>query len=119
MISQYHEAIVAVEPKVITVNWPDPESDHVGDADGKVVEYDKEAYKTKLAELDAIQESLAYQGKRELEYPDVRDQLDMIYKAGQGGDAFKLLLKQSKTSTLNLSKQNDHLIRPILFSFEL
>lgn len=97
MISQYHEAIVAVEPKVITVNWPDPESDPVGyDADGKVVEYDKEAYKTKLAELDAIQEGLAYQGKRELEYPDVRDQLDMIYKAGQGGDAFQAAIKAVK-----------------------
>lgn len=97
LISQYHEAIVAVEPKVITVSWDGPDTEPVGyDADGKVVPYDKKAYKTKLAELDAIQESLAYQGKRALEYPDVRDQLDMIYKAGQGGDAFQTAIKAVK-----------------------
>lgn len=95
--SQYHEAIVAVEPKVITVDVPGPDAEPIGyDAEGNVVPYDKEAYKTKLAELDKIQEGFAYQGKREIEYPDVREQLDMIYKAGQGGDAFQAAIKAVK-----------------------
>ena len=45
-----------------------------------------------LGELNATE----YQRKRAAEYPAIGDQLDMIYKAGQGGDAFQAAIKAVK-----------------------
>jgi hypothetical protein len=42
----------------------------------------------KQAELQADYEAKEYQRKRASEYPSIGEQLDMIYHAGQGGDAF-------------------------------
>ena len=40
--------------------------------------------------------AVEYQRKRAAEYPAIGDQLDMIYKAGQGGDAFQAAIKAVK-----------------------
>ena len=38
----------------------------------------------------------SYKEKRLFEYPSIGDQLDMIYHAGQGGDAFQAAIKAVK-----------------------
>jgi hypothetical protein len=40
--------------------------------------------------------SREYISKRKVEYPSIGDQLDMIYHAGQGGDAFQKAIKAVK-----------------------
>ena len=39
---------------------------------------------------------MEYIYKREEEYPSLKDQLDMIYHAGQGGDGFQKAIKAVK-----------------------
>ena len=50
----------------------------------------------KQAELQADYEAKEYQRKRASEYPSIGEQLDMIYHAGQGGDAFQAAIKAIK-----------------------
>ena len=40
--------------------------------------------------------SMEYISKRQLEYPPIGEQLDMIYRAGQGGDEFQKAIKAIK-----------------------
>ena len=51
---------------------------------------------TKQKELQTAYENNAYQRSRAVEYPSIGDQLDMIYHAGQGGDAFQKAIKAVK-----------------------
>lgn len=50
----------------------------------------------KQAELQADYEAKEYQRKRASEYPPIGEQLDMIYHAGQGGDAFQAAIQAVK-----------------------
>jgi hypothetical protein len=50
----------------------------------------------KQAELQADYEAKEYQRKRASEYPSIGEQLDMIYHAGQGGDAFQAAIQAIK-----------------------
>ena len=50
----------------------------------------------KQAELQADYDNKEYQRKRASEYPSIGEQLDMIYHAGQGGDAFQTAIKAIK-----------------------
>lgn len=52
-------------------------------------EISKDDIKSKIAETE-------YKRKRISEYPSIGDQLDMIYHAGQGGDAFQKAIKAVK-----------------------
>ena len=52
-------------------------------------EISKDDIKSKIAETE-------YKRKRVSEYPSIGDQLDMIYHAGQGGDAFQKAIKAVK-----------------------
>ena len=49
-----------------------------------------------MAELKADYDSKQYQRDRQPEYPDIGDQLDMIYHAGLGGDEFQEAIKTVK-----------------------
>jgi len=49
-----------------------------------------------MAELKADYDSKQYQRDRQPEYPDIGDQLDMIYHAGLGGDEFQEAIKAIK-----------------------
>ena len=49
-----------------------------------------------MAELKADYDSKQYQRDRQPEYPDIGDQLDMIYHAGLGGDEFQEAIKAVK-----------------------
>ena len=48
------------------------------------------------ADIKAKMEAMEYILKRKLEYPSIVDQLDMIYHAGVGGDAFQAAIKAVK-----------------------
>ena len=48
------------------------------------------------ADIKAKMEAMEYILKRKLEYPSIVDQLDMIYHAGVGGDAFQAAIKAIK-----------------------
>ena len=48
------------------------------------------------ADIKAKMISMEYISKRQEEYPLISDQLDMIYHAGQGGDAFQKAIKAVK-----------------------
>ena len=50
----------------------------------------------KQAELQADYEAKEYQRNRASEYPSIGEQLDLIYHAGQGGDAFQAAIKAVK-----------------------
>ena len=50
----------------------------------------------KQAELQADYEAKEYQRNRASEYPSIGEQLDMIYHAGQGGDAFQAAIQAIK-----------------------
>ena len=52
-------------------------------------EISKEDIKAKIS-------SMEYISKRQLEYPPIGEQLDMIYRAGQGGDEFQKAIKAIK-----------------------
>jgi hypothetical protein len=47
-------------------------------------------------DIKAKMTSREYISKRKVEYPSIGDQLDMIYHAGQGGDAFQKAIKAVK-----------------------
>lgn len=50
----------------------------------------------KQAELQADYDNKEYQRNRASEYPSIGEQLDMIYHAGQGGDAFQAAIQAIK-----------------------
>ena len=52
-------------------------------------EISKEDIKAKIS-------SMEYISKRQVEYPPIGEQLDMIYRAGQGGDEFQKAIKAIK-----------------------
>jgi hypothetical protein len=52
-------------------------------------EISKEYIKAKIS-------SMEYISKRQVEYPPIGEQLDMIYRAGQGGDEFQKAIKAIK-----------------------
>ena len=56
----------------------------------------KDEVQAEVDKLTAAAAAVAYQGKRAAEYPTIGDQLDMIYHAGQGGDAFQAAIKAVK-----------------------
>ena len=49
-----------------------------------------------MATLRTEWEAKEYQRKRASEYPSIGEQLDMIYHAGQGGDAFQAAIQAVK-----------------------
>jgi len=51
---------------------------------------------TKQIELQADYDAKQYQRNRASEYPSIGEQLDMIYHAGQGGDAFQAAIQAIK-----------------------
>jgi hypothetical protein len=49
-----------------------------------------------IARLQDIYDAQVYARSRKSEYPDIGDQLDMIYHAGLGGDEFQEAIKAIK-----------------------
>jgi hypothetical protein len=77
-----HQAIYATHPSVITIC-----GDDAFDAEGNIVSYDE-------AVVQAYINANAYKEKRAKAYPNVVDQLDILYH--QGFDAWKLAIQAVK-----------------------
>ena len=76
-------------------SWIDDDAG-VFDKDGNKVTIDESEVTAKIAELQTAYDNNKYQRDRAESYPSIGDQLDMIYHAGQGGDAFQKAIKAVK-----------------------
>ena len=88
-----HEAIVNTHPTVTTINA----GTEAWDKDGNVVVLDESAITTELTRLQAEYDALQYQ--RDRQYPELGEQLDMLFHdmtAGKGtksGEWYKAIAK--------------------------
>ena len=85
-------AIRNTHTTVVTING---DSD-AKDINGNVVVLDEALITAEMTRLQADYEAKEYQRNRASEYPSIGDQLDMIYHAGQGGDAFQAAIQAVK-----------------------
>ena len=88
------QSILAINPNAeVSVNADDVKQITWHNGTTPIAEADILA---KQAELQADYEAKEYQRKRASEYPSIGEQLDMIYHAGQGGDAFQAAIQAIK-----------------------
>tara|TARA_B110000483_G_scaffold240220_1_gene320312 strand:+ start:2112 stop:2402 length:291 start_codon:yes stop_codon:yes gene_type:complete len=88
----FDQAIYKTHPNVVEIL----ESKDAYDAQGNVVELDMVLVDAEVKRLQAEYDAKEYQRNRATEYPSIVDQLDMIYHAGFGGDAFQATIKAIK-----------------------
>lgn len=86
------QAIRATHPTVVSIS---AEID-ARDAQGQPVILDEVKIAAELAVLRATHAGTQYQRDRAKTYPSIGDQLDMIYRAGQGGAEFKAAIAEVK-----------------------
>lgn len=58
--------------------------------------FESESDKLTATEIETAYNNQQYKVKRAAEYPPIGEQLDLIYHAGQGGDAFQAAIKAVK-----------------------
>ena len=88
------KSILAINPKAeVTVSAEDVKQIIWHNDTKPIAEADILA---KQKELQTAYENNKYQRDRAEAYPSIKDQLDMIYHAGQGGDAFQKAIKEVK-----------------------
>jgi len=87
-----HLAIRNTHPSVVTING---EVDAF-DQDGNSVTIDQSLVDAEVTRLQAEYDSQEYARNRASAYPPIGDQLDMIYHAGLGGDAFQAAISAVK-----------------------
>ena len=87
-------AIQAINPKAV-VNILDDDIKKITWLEG-TIPIDEADILAKQKELQTENDSKEYQRDRAESYPSIGDQLDMIYHAGQGGDAFQKAIKAVK-----------------------
>jgi hypothetical protein len=88
------KSILAINPKAeVSINSNDVKQITWHNGTTPIAEADILA---KQAELQADYEAKEYQRNRASEYPSIGEQLDMIYHAGQGGDAFQAAIQAIK-----------------------
>tara|TARA_B100002003_G_scaffold213608_1_gene211372 strand:- start:194 stop:502 length:309 start_codon:yes stop_codon:yes gene_type:complete len=76
-----HEAIYNTHPSVVTIR-----GDNCFDADENPVTLDQAKVDAEVARLQAEYDSQAYARNRQAEYPEIGDQLDMLWHAIDTGD---------------------------------
>jgi len=87
-------AIQAINPKAV-VNILDDDIKKITWLEG-TIPIDEADILAKQKELQTENDAKEYQRDRAEAYPSIGDQLDMIYHAGQGGDAFQKAIKEVK-----------------------
>jgi len=88
------KSILAINPKAeVTVSAEDVKQIIWHNDTTPIAEADILA---KQKELQTEYDNNKYQRDRAVAYPSIGDQLDMIYHAGQGGDAFQKAIKAIK-----------------------
>jgi len=86
------QAIRNTHPSVVTING----GIEAWDNDGNAVTLDESLITAEVTRLQAEYDSNQYQRDRATAYPPIGDQLDMIYHAGLGGDAFQAAISAVK-----------------------
>jgi len=66
------------------------------DEKGNKVVLNEDLITAEIKRLQADYEAKEYQRNRATEYPSIAEQLDLIYHAGVGGDAFQAAIKAVK-----------------------
>jgi len=79
-----HDAIYELNPSIKSID-----NMVAYDSEGNQVSYN-------LEEAQALADSKAYIDNRRGEYPPIGDQLDMIFRAGLGGDEFQAAIQAVK-----------------------
>jgi hypothetical protein len=88
----FDQAIYKTHPNVVEIL----ESKDAYDVQGNFVELDMLLVNAEVTRLQAEWDAKEYQRSRAKGYPAISDQLDMIYHAGVGGDAFQAAIKAIK-----------------------
>ena len=82
-----HNQIVETVARLVPTGW---------EVKGTTVTFENKDDALTDAEIEAAFNAYQYKAKRSGEYPSIGEQLDMIYHAGQGGDAFQAAIKAVK-----------------------
>ena len=82
-------AILSINPNAEVVVRGD-------DIDNCTIQWDNNTAEISKADIKAKMEAIEYISKRQAEYPSIAEQLDLIYHAGIGGDAFQAAIKAVK-----------------------
>jgi hypothetical protein len=82
-----HDQIASTLRRLVKTDWT---------IEGTTVTFKNQADSLTDAEIEAAFNAYQYKAKRSDEYPSISEQLDMIYHAGQGGDAFQAAIKAVK-----------------------
>jgi hypothetical protein len=77
-----HQAIYNTHPTVVSID----DGKGAFDVDGNPVTLDQSLVDTETARLQAEQDATKYQRDRAAEYPEIGDQLDMLWHAIDTGD---------------------------------
>jgi hypothetical protein len=77
-----HQAIYNTHPNVVSID----DGEGAKDADGNPVAIDQSLVDTEVARLQAEYDAQAYSRNRQAEYPEIGDQLDMLWHAIDTGD---------------------------------
>jgi len=77
-----HKAVRNIYPKATTVAGDTLADITCSDADGNSITIDDSALATEFARLEAEYDTQEYARNRKVEYPEMADQLDMIYWDG-------------------------------------
>jgi hypothetical protein len=85
-----HLAIRNTHPSVVTINGDTDATD----VNGTTVVLDETLIKAEISQLQTEYDNNQYQ--RDRQYPSIGDQLDMIFHAGLGGDAFQAAIQAVK-----------------------
>jgi len=85
-----HLAIRNTHPSVAIINGDTDATD----VNGTTVVLDETLIKAEISQLQAEYDNNQYQ--RDRQYPSIGDQLDMIFHAGLGGDAFQAAIQAVK-----------------------
>ena len=95
-MNQYtDQAIRNTHPTVAKVVYNDPIE--AFDRDEKPVEIDMAAAEAEIAVLEAAEAKVAYRELRRVAYPPMGDQLDALWKGGQGMAEMKAVIDKVKS----------------------
>jgi len=87
---------IAITDAILAINSNAKVVVRGSDIDSCEIEWLEDTAEISKADIKAKILSMQYILKRQAEYPSIAEQLDMIYHAGQGGDAFQAAIQAIK-----------------------
>ena len=92
----FHDALNTLKPNALWVIIGDDTYANIDWRDEEQTKPTESEVDAKVVELQAVYDAQAYARNRKVEYPDIGDQLDMIYHNGDGGVTFQAAIKAVK-----------------------